>query len=54
MCCARRTARGQYGQVGVEKTLISTSPASEPSDVFVCSLSCASPVDATMPKNRMP
>ena len=39
MCCARRTARGQYGQVGVEKTLISTSRASPASAVFVASLS---------------
>ena len=48
MCCARRTARGQYGQVGVEKTLISTSLASPASEVFVASLSAGSPDEATM------
>ena len=37
MCCARRTARGQCGQVGVEKTLMSTSPVSAASEAFVAS-----------------
>lgn len=68
MCCARRTARGQYGQVGVEKTLISTSASSVASEDFVASLSAGSPLEATMiasiklensypdgmPKKRMP
>src|SRR5438067_3848593 len=48
MCCARRTARGQYGRVGVEKTLISTSPASVASEDFVSAISDASPLDTAM------
>ena len=46
MCCARRTARGQYGQVGVEKTLMSTSDSRPASAVFVSSESAVSPVEA--------
>src|SRR2546427_5991562 len=48
MCCARRTARGQCGQVGVENTLMSTSDASARSDARVSSLSAGTPVEATM------
>ena len=48
MCCARRTARGQYGQVGVEKTLMCTSPVSPASEALVASVSCGSPLEATM------
>lgn len=48
MCCARRTARGQYGQVGVEKTLISTFAGSAASEAFVSSLSAASPRETAM------
>ena len=48
MCCARRTARGQYGQVGVEKTLISTGSARAASDVFVFSERAGSAVEATI------
>jgi hypothetical protein len=48
MCCARRTARGQCGQVGVEKTLMSTSVASARNEANVSSASAGAPVDATM------
>jgi hypothetical protein len=48
MCCARRTARGQYGQVGVENTLMSTSEPSVLSDAFVSSDSDGSPLEATI------
>jgi hypothetical protein len=47
MCCARRTARGQWGQVGVEKTLMSTSSASVRSDASVSSVSAGCPVDTS-------
>ncbi len=48
MCCARRTARGQWGQVGVVKTLIVTSSVSPAKAVLVSSLRPASPVDTAM------
>jgi len=48
MCCARRTARGQCGQVGVEKTLICTSPARAASELLVASESWGAPVEATI------
>ena len=48
MCCARRTARGQCGQVGVEKTLMSTSVSRALSEAKVSSESPGWPVEATM------
>ena len=49
MCCARRTARGRWGQVGVEKTLMSTSDAERAQRrQRVLATSVGSPVDATM------
>ena len=48
MCCARRTARGQCGQVGVLKTLMTTSSVSPPSAAVVSSLSPASPLETAM------
>ena len=42
---ARRTARGQYGQVGVEKTLMWTSLPRMASDALVSSASAGSPVE---------
>ena len=43
MCCARRTARGQWGQVGVVNTLIVTSSARSPSAAWVAALTAGSP-----------
>ena len=54
ICCARRTARGQYGQVGVEKTLMCTSPASVASEALLSAVSEASPLDtATIESIRL-
>ncbi len=48
MCCARRTARGQCGQVGVAKTLMTTSSVSPSSAALVSSLRPVSPLEVAM------